>query len=106
MVEQDCALAGRMAATLAAEPGIKIVNVVALNQVIVRFGEGEGSDALTLATVDEVQRRAVCFVGPSQWRGQWVMRISVSSLATTEADADLSCQSIIAAWRSVSGQAA
>jgi glutamate/tyrosine decarboxylase-like PLP-dependent enzyme len=103
MVERDCALARRMAGRLGAEAGISVVNRVVLNQVVVRFGAGGGADAATLAVVRRVQEDAICFVGPAQWRGRWVMRISVTSAATTPADADLSCDAIIAAWRAVGG---
>jgi len=51
--------------------------------------------------VRQVQEDAVAFIGSSQWRGQWVMRVSVSSIATTMADADITVQAVIDAWRKV-----
>jgi hypothetical protein len=67
----------------------------------VRFGAVEPTEAdrLTLATLARVQADGVAFMGPAQWRGAWVMRVSVSSMATTERDADLSVDSVLAAWR-------
>jgi hypothetical protein len=73
---------------------------VVLNQLIVRFGE---DDTATLATVAQVQADAVAFMGSSDWRGAKVMRISVSSDATTEAEADVACEAVITAWRKVQG---
>ena len=39
----------------------------------------------TPATVRRLQAGAVAFLGPAQWRGRWVMRCSVTSIATTPA---------------------
>jgi hypothetical protein len=65
---------------------------------MVRFGD---DDALTLATVEQVQRDAVAFIGASQWRGQWVMRVSVSSIATTLEDGLITVDAVRAAWEKV-----
>ena len=106
MVEQACRVAGRMAEKLAQEPGITLVCPVMLNQFMVRFDGlgGRDADAMTLATVARVQADAVAFIGSSLWRGQWVMRVSVSSMATTFEDADLTVAAVIDAWRSERGQ--
>jgi len=98
MVERGCRVAARIAERVADEPGIAIVLAPELNQVMFRFGE---DDATTLATIQQVQDDAVAWIGGAQWRGQWVMRLSVSSSATTEADADLTAAAIISAWRAV-----
>jgi glutamate/tyrosine decarboxylase-like PLP-dependent enzyme len=98
MVERDCAIAARMSAQLAQVPGIASVAPVTLNQFMVRFGD---DDALTLATVEQVQRDAVAFFGAAQWRGQWVMRASVCSIATTMAEAETSIAAVADAWQRV-----
>jgi hypothetical protein len=43
-------------------------------------------------------------VGGALWRGCWIMRISVSSETTTEADVDRSVEAMLEAWRAVRGQ--
>ena len=101
MVSRHCALARRFAERLAAEPGVEIHNTVNLNQVTVRFG---GDDELTRRTIARIQSDGVCFVGGSEWRGRWIMRISVIGGATTEADVDRSIAAMISAWRAVSGR--
>ncbi|MGN6157302.1 MAG: pyridoxal phosphate-dependent decarboxylase family protein [Devosia sp.] len=103
LVERHCALARRFAEKLAAEPGIRVLNDVVLNQVIVNFGSGDAKSrkASTEAVIARVQAGGVCYVGGAQWRDDWVMRISVSSAPTTEADIDLSAEAIISAWRQV-----
>jgi len=103
LVEQHCALARRFAEKLAGEPGIRVLNDVVLNQVIVNFGSGDTNSrkASTEAVIARVQAGGVCYVGGAQWRDDWVMRISVSSAPTTAADIDLSAEAIINAWRQV-----
>ncbi len=102
MVARHCSLARRMSERLAREPGIAILNAVTLNQVIVRFGAdlpaGDGDD-VTRRTIQRVQSDGTCFAGGARWRGQWVMRLSVISAPTTEADIDRSADAIVAAFR-------
>jgi glutamate/tyrosine decarboxylase-like PLP-dependent enzyme len=95
LVERCCALAARMATTLSHEPGIKILNEVVLNQVLVRCGDQ------TAAVIARVQEEGVCWVGGTSWEGRDAMRISVSSWRTTEGDIDRSAESIVRAYRGV-----
>lgn len=102
LVERDCALARRMAERLSVAGDVEILNDVVLNQVAVRLGadlDGETSDALTLRTIARVQREGVCFVGGAHWRGRQIIRISVCGMNTTDADADMSADAILNAWR-------
>jgi glutamate/tyrosine decarboxylase-like PLP-dependent enzyme len=92
LVRRCCDLAARMARTLAAAPGVEVLNEVTLNQVLVCFGD---SDAITRDVVRRVQEDGTCWLGGSTWHGKAVMRISVSGWATTEADADLSTDAIL-----------
>lgn len=97
LVARNCAQARRFAERLAAEPGIEVLNEVVINQVSLSFG----SDEATRAVIARVQQDGVLYAGGSQWRGRWVMRLSVSSGPTTDADVDLSADAIIAAWQAV-----
>ena len=47
-----------------------------------------GNEAQTLRVIDALQRDGRCWCGVSRWQGRTVMRISVSSWATTDADVD------------------
>lgn len=98
MVEQDIAVAQHMAAGMAAIDGATLVCPAELNQFMVRFGD---DDALTLATVEQIQADAIAFIGASQWRGQWVMRVSVCSIATTLEDGRITVEAVRAAWEKV-----
>lgn len=103
LVGGHCRMAQRMAERLSAEPGVRVVNAVTINQLIVNFGEGDAAarKAATEAVIARVQADGVCFVAGAGWRGDWVMRISITSGATTDADIELSADAIIAAWRAV-----
>jgi glutamate/tyrosine decarboxylase-like PLP-dependent enzyme len=103
LIARNCAQARRFADRLAREPGIRVLNDVVLNQVIVNFGSGSAAErkALTEAVIARVQADGVLFAGGAQWRDDWVMRLSVISAVTTEADIDLSADAIIAVWRGV-----
>ena len=66
MVERHCRLARRIADGLAAEPGLRVLNEVVLNQVIVRFGADEPpevGDHLTRETIQYIQADGTCFMG-------------------------------------------
>lgn len=103
VVEQSCAHARRFADRLGAEPGVAILNDVVLNQVLVRFLAASGADAdhdaRTRAVIAAVQQDGTCWLGGSVWRGQAVMRISVSNAATTVDDVDRSVDAILRAAR-------
>ncbi|WP_394822495.1 pyridoxal phosphate-dependent decarboxylase family protein [Pendulispora albinea] len=105
LVERTCGLARRMAERLAGAPGVAVLNEVVLNQVLVRFaprgGDGGGdADAFTREVIARVQRDGTCWVGPTVWKGQAAMRISVANWSTSEADADRSVDAILRAARS------
>ena len=102
MVSKQCKLARRMAERLSAESDVEILNDVVLNQVAVRLGrdmDGAASDDLTRRAIARIQRDGVCFVGGAHWRGREIVRVSVISASTAEADIDASAGAILAAWR-------
>lgn len=104
MIERGCALARRIAERLAAESDISILNDVVLNQVAVRLGADlprDEADRLTKAAIARIQREGECFLGGADWRGQWIVRLSITGGDTTEADIDRAAHAIIAAWRRV-----
>jgi glutamate/tyrosine decarboxylase-like PLP-dependent enzyme len=90
LVDRCCAHARRFASRLGAIDGVTIVNDVVLNQVLVSFGDDHRTDAV----VSAVQRDGTCWMGGTTWRGQRLMRISVSNWTTTVADVDESSDSI------------
>ena len=82
-----------MAAELTAA-GHEVLNHVALNQVLVAFGD----DATTNRVIAGVQADGVCWCGGTRWQGRDAMRISVSSWATTDQDVGASLASILSTY--------
>lgn len=103
LVAHHCALARHFAERLAAEPGVHVLNDVVLNQIAVSFGAGDAATrrASTEAVIAGIQSGGICFAGGAQWRDDWILRLSVTSMATTRADIDQSADAIIAVWRDV-----
>jgi glutamate/tyrosine decarboxylase-like PLP-dependent enzyme len=97
MIERSCAQARRFAERLDFA-GYDILNEVALNQVVVRFGDAER----TKKVIELIQQDGTCWTGVTVWRGHTAMRISVCSWATTEADVELSIDAILRCAREVS----
>ena len=95
LIERCCALARRFADQLGALDGVTIVNDVVLNQVLVGFDD----DATADRVVGRVQASGECWMGATTWQGRRLMRISVSSWRTTEADVDRSVAAIVAALK-------
>ena len=102
MVGRHCAVARRIAARLAVQEGVEVLNEVVLNQVIVEFGlPGDDAEARRLATQDVIERAVAggqIFVGGAEWHERWVMRISVISQETTVEDGDFAVDVILSAW--------
>ena len=93
LVERCCAHARLFAELLGATSGVTILNDVVLNQVLVRFGDGE----TTRDVIRRVQEDGTCWLGGTEWQGEHAMRISVSSWRTTEEDVERSVAAILAA---------
>lgn len=92
MIERNCALARRMADRLSQGAGVRILNDVVLNQVLVRFAD---SDAFTAEVIRRVQEDGTCWLGATTWHGMHAMRISVSNWSTSEKDIDIAADAIL-----------
>jgi glutamate/tyrosine decarboxylase-like PLP-dependent enzyme len=97
LIERCSLLAARMAERLAADPRVRILNDVLLNQVLARFEPADGgdADAFTAEVIRRVQADGTCWLGGTTWHDMQVMRISVSNWSTTEADIDISADAIL-----------
>lgn len=73
--------------------GFEVLNDVVFNQVLIACGD----DEMTEKVLKNLQELRVCWCGGSQWHGRKVIRISVCSWATTEADVDLCVASFVQA---------
>lgn len=96
LVDRCCAHASRFARLLADEPGVRILNDVVLNQVLVRFGN---DDQVTREVVTGVQQDGTCWVSGTTWHGVAAMRISVSNWATSAEDVTASAAAMLRVYR-------
>jgi glutamate/tyrosine decarboxylase-like PLP-dependent enzyme len=90
LVERCCAMAQRFAERLATAPGVTVHGEVVLNQVLVGF---DGVDVPDLVTA--IQAEGTCFPTGTTWRGQSLVRISVSNWQTDADDVDRSVAAIL-----------
>jgi glutamate/tyrosine decarboxylase-like PLP-dependent enzyme len=108
IIERDCSLARRFADALRDHDGIRVLNDVVLNQVLVRFDDlafddpatpeaTVAGDARTRAVIAASQRDGTMWAGGTVWHGLAAMRLSVSNWRTTEADIDRSVEAILRA---------
>jgi glutamate/tyrosine decarboxylase-like PLP-dependent enzyme len=98
MIRETIRLARRMAERLTRAPGVRVLNDVVLNQLLVRF-DGHGTrtaDDATMDVIRRVQADGTCWVGGATWFGQQVMRISISNWSTQDEDIDRSADAILA----------
>ncbi len=102
LVDRCCARARRFAERLDAVDGVEVVNEVVLNQVLVRVGDAEAAERV----VERVQADGTCWLGATTWRGERLLRISVSNWSTSEADVDRSVDAIVRARAAVGGRRA
>lgn len=107
MVRHHCALARRLAGRLAREPGVRVLNTVRLNQIIVSFGTGnpEECSELTRATIAQLQADNICLAGGANWHEQFVLRLSLIAAPLVESDVDRLAAAISTAWRRVQSEA-
>ena len=90
-------LAKLMAQKLSQIDGLRILNDVVFNQILL----AGPSDLLTSHLMTKIQEDSVCWVGPSSWNGVKVIRISICSWKTTDADIRLSCESFQRCWNHI-----
>ncbi|MBS0571232.1 MAG: aspartate aminotransferase family protein [Proteobacteria bacterium] len=89
MIERNCLQARRFAQGLSAA-GFEVLNEVALNQVLVAFGDAQRTQRVIAA----LQAEGTCWCGVTVWQERTAMRISVCSWATTDADVERSIDAI------------
>jgi glutamate/tyrosine decarboxylase-like PLP-dependent enzyme len=96
MVWRTCVLARRMAARLAGQRGVRILNDVVLNQILVTFdGASATTGDITSKVIARVQADGTCWAGGAFWQGNHAMRISISNWSTSEEDVDRSAEAIL-----------
>ncbi|HEX6225254.1 MAG TPA: pyridoxal-dependent decarboxylase [Chryseolinea sp.] len=90
LVTRTCVYAEFIAHQLR-DAGFDVLNQVETNQVLVSFGED------TNRVIKEIQSDGTCWCGGTVWKGRPAMRISVSSVKTSEADVKKTLEAILKA---------
>lgn len=94
LFERLCAHAGRLAEGIGGLPGAELVSRPIINQALVRFRDTRDSateedhDRRTDEVIAAINRSGEAFFTGAAWRERRVMRISVCSWRTTEADVE------------------
>jgi len=96
IVDEACRHA-RVFADGIAQSGLEVLNDVVLNQVVFRAKTAQQ----TKQVLERIQNSGVLWLGPTTWRGEYALRISVSSAATSDADVQRSLEAIQCAVRQV-----
>lgn len=92
--------ARRLAALVGATPGLRVLNEVVFNQVVVQAACPPGGDPveLTRALAVALQREGTCYATPTSWRGAPALRFSVINAETDEDDITQTAAAIRAIW--------
>jgi threonine aldolase len=98
LVERCCDLAQQMAGALDGQAGMRVLNDVVLNQVLVGLDDPSRTDAAVAAIQDD----GTCWLGGTTWQGAPAIRISISNWSTTPQDVARSAGAIASAVRSAS----
>lgn len=109
LVLGHCQMARHLAEILEKEPGIGILNEVALNQIALCFDDASlptDSDRLTEQVIAEVQNENTSFVEGATWLERRIMRVSIISHTTQPEDVERLARSIIDGWNRVKNRKA
>jgi glutamate/tyrosine decarboxylase-like PLP-dependent enzyme len=98
LVTRTCKLADYMATRLK-ESGFEILNDVEINQILVSFGSAEETNRV----IKKIQSDGTCWCGGTIWQGRTAMRISISSIKTTEDDIEKSIDAILRVAQKTAG---
>jgi glutamate/tyrosine decarboxylase-like PLP-dependent enzyme len=90
LVDRLCGHAARFADGIAAIPGAEVLNDVCFTQVCASFGSDERTQAVVQAMLDD----GTAWMTGSRWHGRSVLRVSVSSWATTGQDVERSLEAL------------
>ena len=90
LVDRLCGHATAFAAGLADIPGATVVNDVVFTQVCATFGSDERTDEVVRLLLEDGE----AWMTGSTWRGQKILRISVSNWSTTADDVERSLAAV------------
>jgi len=85
------------ARAVSGHPGLRVLNEVCFNQVVVLVEAPNGSDpaAWTTRVVRALQAEGTCYATPSYWHGSPVIRFSFCNASTTVADTQAMADALV-----------
>ncbi|WP_217898282.1 pyridoxal phosphate-dependent decarboxylase family protein [Tropicimonas sediminicola] len=86
MIERHCAAAALLGDLLGGLSGVRVHNEVVLNQLVVSFHDGARGENLTAAMEERLNAGGRYFFRTAEWKGETVLRVSVISRETGEAE--------------------
>jgi glutamate/tyrosine decarboxylase-like PLP-dependent enzyme len=95
LIDRNCRLAREFAERATAIPGVRILNEVVLNQVLISVGDAARTESVERI----VQEEGVVWLGATTWHGQRLLRMAISNWYTTEDDIDRAVSAIDDALR-------
>lgn len=105
MVARHTRCAQHLASRVSEEPGIGVLNDVAVNQVAIAFGDENDApgvrDKYAQDVVAAVRQENTSYVGGAVWKGRQIVRVSIISRTTDERDIEQLADSLVRAWRKV-----
>lgn len=108
MVDRCHELARQMATELSREPGIRIVNEVVFNQVLVDCAppgvDQVAGEHFVRQVITAIRAEGTCWVGGTRWRGHPMLRLSIANRSTTSEDVSRSATAILGAIHQVREQ--
>ncbi len=96
IISKHCDAAAQLACELRALPGLKLLNSVDLNQIVVGAEGHDDQQMLDLA--DALNRDHGVFVRQANWKGRTVLRFSIISQASDRAHIDKLANAIRTSW--------
>lgn len=90
LIERCCRLAQQLAEGVGEIPDVQVVNEVVLNQVLIRVGDKSFTDRVERL----IQEDGTVWMGATSWRGERLLRVSVSNWSTDDHDIDAAVASI------------
>lgn len=105
IIDRHCSIARRIAQRLSGAPGVRVLNAVVLNQLVIAFGNDGAPPAVRRTATEKViaalRDSGAMFIAGTEWRGEWAMRLSVCCGATARGDADPVADAILDVWAEV-----
>lgn len=97
LIRDQCRFAEALAGILSATPGIRVLNRVDANQIVLSCIDpltGQTSPAQTQALADRLNAGGEVFVRTTVWQGETRLRLSIISGTTSSADIEKLCTQI------------